>query len=64
MTNRVGMTQEEIFEMAIQAGWHGGEARGSLAALEAFAKILADKVLDDYLEEETKSEMRARGEIR
>jgi hypothetical protein len=57
------MTREEVFEIAIEAGWHGGEARGCLDALETFAKILAHRILDDYLNEETRLEMRARGEI-
>jgi len=60
------MTREEVFEIAIEAGWHAGEARGSLDALEAFAKILTPRILDDYREAQTKEEMslRERGLIR
>ena len=33
----------EIIDMAVQAGWHGGEARSSADALKAFAKLVAAK---------------------
>ena len=36
------MTQDEIIELAIQAGWHGGETRSAADALKAFAKLVED----------------------
>ena len=54
------MTHEEIIEMAMKVG-------GTVMAvyspdLEAFAKLVAAKAVDEYLDAEREAELRARGE--
>jgi hypothetical protein len=39
------MTQDEIIEMAKEAGWNGAEARSAFDALKVFAEILAARLV-------------------
>lgn len=59
------MTQDEIIKMAIQVGAvYSNDHAVSLLDDEiiAFAKLVAAKAVDEYLDAEREAELRARGE--
>ena len=47
------MTQDEIIEMARQAGYHLGIAKHDIELLEAFAKLVAAKAIAELESQET-----------
>jgi len=61
------MTQDEIIEMAKEAdatkiGHKPIAFHFYMEELEAFAKLVAAKAVDDYLDAEREAELKARGE--
>jgi len=59
------MTQDEIIEMARQVGFwkeHPNTWMCNSQDIEAFAKLVAEKAVDDYLTLEREAELKARGE--
>jgi len=58
------MTQDEIIELAKPYEWLGAEGWtfNHYWQLKEFAKLIAAKAVDEYLDAERDAELRARGE--
>jgi len=56
------MTQDEIIELAVQAGTVRVIAELNVEILQAFAQLVTEKAVDDYLTLEREAELKARGE--
>jgi hypothetical protein len=56
------MTQDDIMFMAMKSGCPQENALANMDILQAFAKLVAAKAVDDYLDAEREAELRARGE--